>query len=47
MTLALEIHNLINYRYLHSLEVAYSLGKILQAIPQSLLSKLGHGDYNG
>lgn len=41
------VRNLIKYRYLHSLRFAYSLGKILQAIPQSLLPKWGHGDHNG
>ena len=45
--LGFRIHNSIKYRYLHSVEFAYSLGKILQVIPQSRLPKVGHGDYNG
>lgn len=45
ITLALEY--VTPYRYLQSLEFAYILGKILQVITQSLLSKLDHGDYSG
>lgn len=45
--LGFRISNLPKYRHLHSLEWAYSPGKILQVIPQSLLSKLGQGYYDG
>ena len=42
-----RIQNSTKHRYLHSLEFACSLGKILKVIPWSLLPKLGHEDYDG
>ena len=35
--LGFRLCNLLKYRHLHSLECAYSLGKILQVIPQSII----------